>query len=264
MGKRRGRELRYIEIAQRLDARPDKKSELIARQLTHDIITRQLQPGDNLDSEQAMIERFDVSRESLREALRLLEVAGLLKIRRGPGGGAFVGTVDPANLGRFASLFFHMAGATYGELFDAYAMTDALLAEQAAGNPDNERRRSAMAPYLVHHDDDADLQHFIDRHAGFHAAVGELAGNRVIQITMGAVSLLVARHYVSLAERQRLTLEGAVTGRPFVERDHLAIAAAIAAGRPRAARRLMAAHVQSIIDVMVGDGLDRADVIEWA
>ncbi len=78
--------------------RPLKTSERVARDIVHDIAVQRLQPGDALPAEADMIGQYGVSRESLREALRLLEVQGLIAIRRGPGGGPTVGTVDPANL----------------------------------------------------------------------------------------------------------------------------------------------------------------------
>src|SRR5262249_34745107 len=153
-------------------------AETIARAIAHDVIDRCLLPGAPLDSEQTMLDRFGVSRESLREALRLLEVQGLISIRRGPGGGAFVGTVDPANLGRTASLYFHMPGATYGELFDAYAFAEATLAMRAAQHADGGHRRRLMSPFLDSALRDVDLDEYVQRHFGFHATVAALADNR--------------------------------------------------------------------------------------
>ena len=94
-----------------------------------------------------MLEQYGVSRESLREGLRLLEVQGLISIRRGPGGGPIVGSVDPANLGRISTLYYHLAGATYAELFDAWEAAEIAIAELAARNPDRRAVRAAMAPY---------------------------------------------------------------------------------------------------------------------
>src|SRR5215207_8453406 len=93
--------------------RPLKTAETVARDIVRDIVARELRPGDRLPSEGAMLEEYGVSRESLREALRLLEVHGLITIRRGPGGGPSVGQVEPANLSRMSTLFYHLAGATY-------------------------------------------------------------------------------------------------------------------------------------------------------
>lgn len=254
---------RHLPIEPRIDTRPDKKAEVVARTVARDILRRGLAPGDQLDSEQAMLDRLDVSRESLREGLRLLEVGGLVSIRRGPGGGAFAGSVDPANLGRFASLFMHMSGATYAELFDAYAVADALLAERAALHPDSTVRSQAMRPFLSDARSEPDLEHYIEHHAGFHAAVAALADNRVLQIVLHSIGLLVGRHYVALADSHSLTLAAARRERAFVEDDHHAIARAIMAGRPRAARELMEEHVRHIVDALVADGLAPDDTVEW-
>jgi DNA-binding FadR family transcriptional regulator len=263
--KRAGRtpRLGFLAIEPRVDARPDKLAEIVARGIVHDLLGRHLQQGDPLDSEPAMVERFGVSRESLREGVRLLEVAGLVKIRRGPGGGTFVGSVDPTNLGRFESLYFHTAGATYAELFEAYTVAETLLAERAARHPERERRVDVMTPFLSESYDEPDLAHYIDHHAGFHAAVAMLARNRVLQITMQSLGLLAGRHYVALAERKALTLDAARQSRVFVEDDHHAIAAAIIAGQPHRARDLMVAHSERVISVLLADGIDPDAVVEW-
>ncbi len=130
--------------------RPLKASESVARDIVDDIVVQRLGERDNLPSEAAMLTHYGVSRETLREALRLLEVQGLISIRRGPGGGPIVGAVDPANLGRMSTLFYHLAGATYGELFEAWVRSEPIIADLAAVNPDREAVRAAMAPYLAH------------------------------------------------------------------------------------------------------------------
>ena len=77
----------------------------------------------------------------------MLEVQGLITIRRGPGGGPSVGHVDPANLGRISTLYYHLAGGTYAELFEAWVVTEAILAERAARNDDRPSCTDAMAPF---------------------------------------------------------------------------------------------------------------------
>ncbi len=72
---------------------PLKTAESVARDIVNDIVASGLGEGDVLASEAKMVEQYAVSRESLREGLRLLEAQGLIRIRRGPGGGPVVGTV---------------------------------------------------------------------------------------------------------------------------------------------------------------------------
>ena len=64
--------------------RPLKTSETLARKLVEMLLAEGLSRGDSLPTEASMLEEYSVSRESLREGLRLLEVQGLLTIRRGP------------------------------------------------------------------------------------------------------------------------------------------------------------------------------------
>jgi GntR family transcriptional regulator, transcriptional repressor for pyruvate dehydrogenase complex len=65
-------------------------SEIIVEQIRLLMRQGQLKPGDRLPAERDLCERFGVSRVTVREALRMLESAGLVEIRVGARGGAFV------------------------------------------------------------------------------------------------------------------------------------------------------------------------------
>ncbi|HEX6511658.1 MAG TPA: GntR family transcriptional regulator, partial [Chloroflexota bacterium] len=69
-------------------------SEQIEQQLAAAIFAGKLKPGDRLPPERELVERFEASRASVREATRALELAGLITIRPGAGGGAYVTTPD--------------------------------------------------------------------------------------------------------------------------------------------------------------------------
>ena len=218
--------------------RPPKTSETVARAITRDIIRDGRQPGDPLPSEATMLAHYDVSRESLREALRLLEVQGLVAIRRGPGGGPTVCTVDPANLGRVSTLYYHLAGATYRELWEAWILAETILAERAAANPDDAARTAAMAPYL---DDDGqpadEIETLVHDHIAFHAAVASLAQNRVLEIALQTMGQIVSHHFVTTDDPRQLG--------SMMHDDHRHWLAVITAGDAHEARALMEAHTRN-------------------
>ncbi len=207
-----------------------------------------------------MVEEYAVSRESLREALRLLEVQGLVAIRRGPGGGPSVCTVDPANLGRISTLYYHMAGATYRELSEAWVLAESLLAGRAARNPHAETRLAAMLPYLQDRNGssgvDADVTAYMQMHMSFHARVASLVQNRVLEITLQTMGQIVSHHVVVTDDPRGL-------GRDLGD-DHRRIAVAIVAGLADQASSIMEEHISAIARAAgehLGPRFD--DLIEW-
>ncbi|SAK79978.1 FadR/GntR family transcriptional regulator [Caballeronia ptereochthonis] len=64
--------------------------EVVADQIRSQLANGALQPGDRLPSERELAESFGLSRNTVREALRSLEIAGVLEFRKGATGGAFV------------------------------------------------------------------------------------------------------------------------------------------------------------------------------
>ena len=66
--------------------RTAKTAETVAAAIVRDIVSRKLRPGDTLPLESEMLAHYRVSRASLREALRILEVQELIRLKPGPGG----------------------------------------------------------------------------------------------------------------------------------------------------------------------------------
>jgi len=73
---------------------PREKPQQIADEVRAAIVSGELAEGDSLGREPDLVERFGVSRPSLREALRILEAEGLITVVRGARGGVVVHAPD--------------------------------------------------------------------------------------------------------------------------------------------------------------------------
>jgi GntR family transcriptional repressor for pyruvate dehydrogenase complex len=84
-------------------AEPQRAFDIIATHLRDRLKSGELRPGDRLPAERELGEHFQVSRNTLREAVRMLEVTGLVEVRRGTAGGVFVADANPAMFTRAIS-----------------------------------------------------------------------------------------------------------------------------------------------------------------
>src|SRR5262249_32700102 len=74
-----------------LVSRPKKTAMFLAQRIVAEIADRDLAAGSPLPAERDMLEDYGVARGTLREALRFLEIQGVITIKTGPGGGPLVG-----------------------------------------------------------------------------------------------------------------------------------------------------------------------------
>ena len=144
--------------------RPLKKkrfSDQIADLIQKKILEDSLEVGTNLPSEKAMADEFQVSRSVIREALRILEISGLVNIKKGPTGGIFVSDVYHAPIKRSLNNLITSGEVTVDHLFDARLLIEPHIAGQAAlhaGEEDLEKFRALFEDSVAHFDDPVRLK----------------------------------------------------------------------------------------------------------
>jgi len=122
-----------------------RSSDDVVTQIKDAIIGRKLRTGDRLPSERELCRVFGVSRSTLREGLRTLEVLGVIEIRPGAGGGIFTSEPQGDHLGAALGALLRFRGATVHELAEfrvSFESETARWAAQRAEAEDVERLKS--------------------------------------------------------------------------------------------------------------------------
>jgi GntR family transcriptional regulator, transcriptional repressor for pyruvate dehydrogenase complex len=213
--------------------RASKVSHMVASAIVEDIVSQNLQPGDRLAAEAAMLRRFKVGRASIREGLRLLETYGVISIRPGQNGGPLVAAADPTNLGRTLALFLRLSGATYRDLIEARLVIEPVMARLAAERQDEEQLgelREAMNEEAANSEIASDLG------TGFHQTISGASGNPVLDLLGRSLRVLYAGR---LHQRGLFPPEA----RSTVQDVHEEIGDAVFAGDGDRAERLMKQHM---------------------
>lgn len=221
-------------------------AESVANQLA-DMILSDLSPGLSIPSEAELATRFEVSRLTVREAVKMLVGRGLLQIGRGrravvrePDSSVFAGMLvsivrnDPKGL--FDLIELRMAMETLSAGLAAKRASRAGL--QAIDGAMDAMRR--FAEESTGGDPEAEAR-FHEADLQFHEAVAMACGNRVIAFIFEAMAQPLRESFVM--SRRGQTLRGA--GRNETLSAHQAILDAIKAGDQRAAVEAMRAHLKS-------------------
>src|SRR6185295_16727386 len=88
----------------------------IARRIQQGIGDGSLAPGERLPAERELAQKLEVSRVSVREAYRSLAELGLLEIKRGSEGGAFISDVDHQPVTKSLSMMLRLGRTSLEEL----------------------------------------------------------------------------------------------------------------------------------------------------
>jgi GntR family transcriptional repressor for pyruvate dehydrogenase complex len=215
----------------RAQRRLPKAAEVLADELRGRILRESTPAGTQLTTEAELIEEHGFSRGTVREALRLLEVEGLIAIRRGPRGGVSVARPDLSQVSRTLSLLFTLDATPLSAFFAFRKLVEPYAARLAATTANEEARRRLVAFAEATADDDS------ARATNFHGVLAECADNEILRVILVALHDVLDRHVrlEVIDEREVST----------VVEVHRRIARAIMDGQPDAAERLMRRHLEA-------------------
>lgn len=171
--------------------------EEIAAQIRTELAEGRLRVGNRLPSERALSERFGVSRNTLREALRSLEHAGLVRLQKGATGGAFITEVNGDTITTSMLDMFHVGAISPEKLTEARIWLEAVVVREACirAEPADWQLLRANIQQAEEAKASGDFQRRVDTHLEFHRILARMTGNPIMVTVMDGV-LAVLRHYV--------------------------------------------------------------------
>jgi GntR family transcriptional repressor for pyruvate dehydrogenase complex len=223
---------------------PRRAFEEILLRLEQSIASRDFAAGDRLPPERELAARFNVSRASVREALRVLEALGLVSVRRGADNGVVL-LEQPGNA--LEPLFrFHLTleHATVEDLVEFRTVIETWTVQAAAELGRTQPLADAEA-LLERMDEGApDPRSFLPLDLEFHLALARAADNPFAPLVLeGSRRAIERAMYEGLNRAPEWT-----SVRPRLLREHRAILAAVRAGQGTKAARLMRGHIGRFYD----------------
>jgi GntR family transcriptional repressor for pyruvate dehydrogenase complex len=226
------------------------KPQQVADELRALILSGALSEGDSLGHEPDLVERFGVSRPSLREALRILEAEGLITVVRGVLGGVVVHEPDERMTARTAALVLQARNVSLADVFEARVLLEPVAARVVASSR-SRRSSAAQLRTLIEEEliaiDDPD--EFGEANARFHERLVSLAGNQTLTILAEMLNEIVAR---AVATVSRAEGSDTVATRRRGIRSQERLLALIVAGDGAGAEEHWRAHMSVVSRVMLG------------
>ena len=228
-----------------ISIRRDRLYEQVTEQLQDLIVSESLRPGDKLPGERELAERLGVSRTVIREAIRVLNVRGLVEVK--PGCGTYIQELSPKDALAPIELFLKMRQTpdSINNLYEVRRMIEveiAGLAAERATKDDHVAMEAAIQGMLDHLDDPEQYTH---HDLAFHEAVAAATHNDLFRVLLSPIANLWLEVVLISVQVPGASRDGV--------RYHRQILAWIRERNPERARQAMRAHIhhsQSLVEAV--------------
>jgi len=200
-----------------------------------------LKPGDFLPSERKLSEAFNISRHTLREAIKVLQEKGILASKRGSGN--YIASTSPASLKQQLLDCVQTERDQLADIFQFREMLEPQIAAEAARNATADNIKELASLIELQADCETDKRHreIDDR---FHLELAVATGNQILATMVINLRNAIApsrSEHLLVAKRREISLQG-----------HKDIFDAIKTGNPVAAAEAMNRHLQDIKENVFG------------
>ncbi|TPG37309.1 FadR/GntR family transcriptional regulator [Mycolicibacterium hodleri] len=215
-----------------------KASDVLAKDLRERILSGELPEGTVLPAERELVKQTQMSRATVREALRILEVQNLIRVRAGRSGGAFVQRPTTNSMANTVSMMIRGQQIKLADLFQTREALEPFCAELAARNRTEADLAALDQANEALADPAADLTAFLQANLDWHVGVASAGRNELLIGFMTALS----RAIYTGTENAAFVDDNV---RAVTVRAHRSVTNAIRARDAEAAARRMSRHVHS-------------------
>ena len=191
------------------EVRVPKTAEIVAEKIRNRIISGDLSEGDSLPSEGQLLEKFGVSRPTLREAFRILENERLISVTRGSRSGARVSAPRVGSVSRYASYYLQANDVSVPDIFEARLAIELPSVRRLCvrKNIDEIKRLNEEVDRLDALDGAGARDELIQGFTRFHKLLVEVSGNQtllfmiqMLQELMEQVQIRLLSHHSTAEE----------------------------------------------------------------
>jgi DNA-binding FadR family transcriptional regulator len=229
-----------------------KASDVLARELRERILSGELAEGIALPAERELVKQTQMSRATVREALRILEVQNLVRVRAGRAGGAFVQRPTSKSMASTVSMLIRGRQIKLADLMETREALEPFCAESAARKRTDDDLAVLDQANSDIADPDADLSAFLQANLDWHVGVAMASHNELLIGLMTALS-----HAIYTGTENAEFVDDNV--RTVTARAHRSVTAAIRNRDADAAGRRMRRHVHSYAKAALA--MDERDAI---
>jgi GntR family transcriptional repressor for pyruvate dehydrogenase complex len=213
-----------------------KASDVLANHLREQILTGKLAEGAALPVERVLASSVGLSRGTVRDALRVLEIEGLVTTRPGRAGGSFVRRPDATTLQRSLNVLVSGRGVRFTSLLETRdALEPAAAGLAALHRTDADLRRLDEVSQLLRESVE-DIPRFLQHNVEWHVAVVAASHNEIMHIILDSLSRAILTATDRSDFNSPRTMADTLTA-------HERILEAIRRGDPQRAAKSMEKHV---------------------
>ncbi|MCI5075380.1 FCD domain-containing protein [Oricola sp.] len=192
-------------MSENLVTRTISKSDQVASLLLKTIVDSDLRLGDSLGTESELIQKYGVSRPTLRESLRILESQGVIAMRPGPRGGILVRRPNVEFVAHALSLYLRLNEVPFIEIVKARLEIEPSLAHNAAefGTAEDFDEMQASIDRMKKNGNDP--MEFASENRVFHACIAKASKSAVLETFWTVLSIVASgeRHGMRYTEKNR-------------------------------------------------------------